>query len=223
MPQDTENNLLVGNMQPPETTPASTPAPAPVSSPTPVPAANPLPTQPSVNDNHNQSPATIPPELPVSAPEDNNNQSPAPIEQPPDSFFSKFLQFKKYIVAILAGIVFVAVIYAAYGFFFKSENTTGLPTELDNNLSENAAESTNSSTETETPDPSDLERVVNELKEQPTETEDSSVPPGIDIVIPEDTMMTPFLPPASSDPGSDSAPDSTDSAINSDTSAVVPR
>lgn len=127
---------------------------------------------------------------------------------------SKILQFKKYIIAGIVGIIFLTIIYVAYSFFsspseeIATEENPTTEVELTNSLSTDSSESTNPE------DTAELEKVVNDLKDQ--YKDENSNPPGISIVIPEtstptDTDTTPptdsgssTTPPA--DSGSDTTP-----------------
>lgn len=100
---------------------------------------------------------------------------------------SKILQFKKYIIAGIVGIIFLTIIYVAYSFFsspseeIATEENPTTEVELNNSLS--SSSSTDSSESTNPEDTAELEKVVNDLKDQ--YKDDNSNPPGISIVIPE--------------------------------------
>lgn len=99
------------------------------------------------------------------------------------------INFTKYIIAIIVGIAFLGSIFLGYIFFFKN---TDHDTELDNTLSnstpaDNADEATDTSTKTDTGNEpkSELEEVVNEIKDQ---YGNDSTPPGMIITIPDDSQ-----------------------------------
>lgn len=101
----------------------------------------------------------------------------------------------RYIIAIIVGVAFLGSIFLVYIFFFKN---TDHDTELDNTLS-TADEITDIPTETDTGDEpkSELEEVVNEIKDQ---YDNDSTPPGMIITIPDDSQPEDSTPPETSAP-----------------------
>lgn len=175
MSPNIENNPLnTGNGAPQGSNPVqATPAP------TPVPASQQAqPTPASM-----PKPATVPPTPPITPANQQINAATIVSDT------SKISQFKKYLIAGIAGIIFLTAAYVAYNFFSGSNNEVetenpATETELNNSLSGTDTADTTDSTNSE--NQAELEKVVNELKDQYKE-EDSSNPPGINIVMPETT------------------------------------
>lgn len=223
MTPNIENNPLnTGNGAPQGSNPV-TPVTAQASPTAPKPAAvAPAPVPPTAPTPAPVAPASMPPTASTPA----TPTTPAPPTQKQAaaattaqasaesivSGTSKILQFKKYIIAGIVGIIFLTIIYVAYSFFSSpsdevaTEENPTTEVELNNSLSGS------SSTDSESTNPEDtaeLEKVVNDLKDQ--YKDDNSNPPGISIVIPETTTETETPTPAGTDtaPPADSKDDPT--------------